>query len=74
VAPDYDPTNRQAAQTYLQDRLARGEVATGLLFVDQGAPDMHDLNDTTSVPLSQVPYEKLCPGRAVLDKLQEAFR
>jgi len=74
VAPDYDPTNRQAAQAYLQEHQARGEVATGLLFVDQGVPDMHELNDTTDVPLSQVPYEKLCPGRAVLDKLQEAFR
>jgi 2-oxoglutarate ferredoxin oxidoreductase subunit beta len=74
VAPDYDPTNRQAAQAYLQQHQARGEVPTGLLFVDQGVPDMHELNDTTDVPLSQVPYEKLCPGRAVLDKLQEAFR
>jgi 2-oxoglutarate/2-oxoacid ferredoxin oxidoreductase subunit beta len=74
VAPDYDPTNRQAAQAYLQEHLAMGEVPTGLLFVDQGAADMHELNDTTDVPLSQVPYEKLCPGRAVLDKLQEAFR
>jgi 2-oxoglutarate/2-oxoacid ferredoxin oxidoreductase subunit beta len=74
VAPDYDPTNRQAAQAYLQEHQARGVVATGLLFVDQGVPDMHELNDTTDVPLSQVPYEKLCPGRAVLDKLQEVFR
>ena len=35
---------------------------------------MHDMNDTTDVALSQVPFEKLCPGRAALDKLQEAFR
>jgi len=26
------------------------------------------------VPLSKVPYEKLCPGKAELDKLQRAFR
>jgi 2-oxoglutarate/2-oxoacid ferredoxin oxidoreductase subunit beta len=74
VAPDYDPTNRQAAQGYLQDHLARGEILTGLLFLDQGAPDMHELNDTTEVPLAQVPYEKLCPGSAALDKLQAVFR
>ena len=52
----------------------RGEVPTGLLYVDKGTGDMHDLNATTDVPLAQLPYEKLCPGNAALDKLQEAFR
>jgi hypothetical protein len=32
------------------------------------------MNQTTDVPLTRVPYEKLCPGSAKLDKLQEAFR
>ncbi len=74
VAEDYDPTNRQAAQAHLQAQMAKGEVPTGLLFLDKGAADMHELNDTSDVPLAQLPYEKLCPGRAALDKLQEAFR
>jgi 2-oxoglutarate ferredoxin oxidoreductase subunit beta len=74
VAPDYDPTNRQAAQAYLQQRQAGGELATGLLFVDQTAPDMHELNGTTEVPLTRVPFEKLCPGRAALDEIQDNFR
>jgi 2-oxoglutarate ferredoxin oxidoreductase subunit beta len=74
VAPDYDPTNRQAAQAYLQQRQSGGEMPTGLLFVDQTAPDMHELNGTTDVPLTRLPFEKLCPGRAVLDEIQDAFR
>jgi hypothetical protein len=32
------------------------------------------MNGTTDTPLAQVPYDKLCPGSAALDKLQEAFR
>jgi len=35
---------------------------------------MHDISGTTDVPLCKVPYEKLCPGQAELDKLQQAFR
>jgi hypothetical protein len=35
---------------------------------------MHELNATTDVPLTRVPYEKLCPGSAALAKLQEDFR
>jgi len=74
VAADYDPTDRQAASTYLQQRQARGQVPTGLLYVDEKSPEMHEMNATTDVPLSQLPFEKLCPGSAVLDKIQEEFR
>jgi 2-oxoglutarate ferredoxin oxidoreductase subunit beta len=74
VAEDYDPRDRKAAQAYLHASQARGEVPTGLLYIDQGAPDMHAISGTTTVPLSQLPFDKLCPGSATLDKLQEAFR
>jgi 2-oxoglutarate ferredoxin oxidoreductase subunit beta len=74
VAEDYDPTDRQAVSAYLQERQGKGEVPTGLLYVDETAADMHQLNNTTEVPLAQVPYEKLCPGSAALDKLQEDYR
>ena len=74
VAHDYDPTDRRAVFADLQQRQGRGEVATGLLYLDKGAGDMHDMNATTETPLSQLPYEKLCPGNAALDALQEAFR
>jgi 2-oxoglutarate ferredoxin oxidoreductase subunit beta len=74
VAPDYDPTDRQRAYTYLQQRQSKGEVPTGLLFVDKGSGDMHDMLATTEGPLASVPYEKLCPGNAALAELQEAFR
>ena len=74
VAPDYNPRDRQAAYQYLQASQARGEIPTGLLFIDETAAEMHTINDTTEVPLAQVPFEKLCPGSATLDKLQKAFR
>ncbi len=35
---------------------------------------MHDLSGTTDVPLTQLPFEKLCPGKAALDELQRSFR
>ena len=74
VAHDYDPTDRRGVFADLQQRQKRGEVPTGLLYVEKGTGDMHDMNATTEVPLSQVPYEKLCPGNASLARLQEAFR
>jgi 2-oxoglutarate/2-oxoacid ferredoxin oxidoreductase subunit beta len=74
VAEDYDPTDRQAVADHLELHRHRGEIATGLLYVDKQASDMHDTSQTTDVPLSQLPFEKLCPGSAALDELQQSFR
>jgi 2-oxoglutarate ferredoxin oxidoreductase subunit beta len=74
VPPDYDVHDRQKASAYLQASHSRGEVATGLLFVDESVPDMHELNRTSSVPLSRLPYQALNPGKAALAELMEEFR
>jgi 2-oxoglutarate ferredoxin oxidoreductase subunit beta len=74
LAEDYDTGNRQAAAAEVERHRAKGEVPTGLFFVDPKSRDMHDLSGTTEVPLSQVPFEKLCPGSAALDELQKQFR
>ncbi|HEY6476971.1 MAG TPA: 2-oxoacid:ferredoxin oxidoreductase subunit beta [Polyangia bacterium] len=74
LAEDYDTGNRQAAADEVERHRAKGEVPTGLFFVDPKSRDMHDISGTTEVPLSQLPFEKLCPGSAALDELQKSFR
>jgi len=74
VAEDYDPTDRDRAYAYIRDRQADGELVTGLLYLSPDARDMHDQSDTVATPLTQLPYEALCPGSAELDKLQRRFR
>jgi 2-oxoglutarate/2-oxoacid ferredoxin oxidoreductase subunit beta len=72
VPKDYDPTNRQQVLNYLQQK--RDAIATGLLYVDESVPDLHEMNRTPATSLSRVPQEKLCPGAAALNELQEDFR
>jgi len=74
LAEDYDTGSRQAAAAEVELHRGKGEVPTGLFFVDTKSRDMHDISGTTDVPLSQIPYEKLCPGSAALDELQKSFR
>jgi 2-oxoglutarate ferredoxin oxidoreductase subunit beta len=74
VDADYDYTDRQSVNEELQKHQQRGEVPTGLLYLDTRVPDMHDVSGTTDTPLSRVPYEKLCPGSAALATLMEEFR
>ena len=74
VPESYDPTDRAKVTAYLLERQKKHEIVTGLLFVDESVPDVHETNNTSETPLSRVPFEKLCPGATVLDRLQEDFR
>ena len=74
VAEGYDPRSRAGAMAYLMEHQKSGKVPTGLLFVDETAPEKHEISGTVEQPLNQVPFEKLCPGNKALDELQEAFR
>ncbi|MBL8519364.1 MAG: 2-oxoacid:ferredoxin oxidoreductase subunit beta [Betaproteobacteria bacterium] len=71
---DYDPTDRLAAMNYMQSHAARGEVVTGLLYVDPLATDLHLSMNTMEVPLASLGPQELCPGKAALDKINASFR
>ena len=74
VAADYDPTDRRRVWSFLHERQRSGEIPVGLLYVDQNGIEMHEGAKTVKGPLVQVPYEELCPGAAVLERLQGAYR
>ena len=73
VEDGYDPTDRDAAYARVRRLQTAGEVATGLLYIDEGAPDMHALNGTVEQPLVELPFERLCPGSAALEALQKEY-
>ena len=74
VAADYDPTDRATVWSYLHERQRSGEIPVGLLYLDVGGAEMHQANRTVSRPLTDVPFEELCPGSAALEKLQRGYR
>lgn len=74
LAEDYDPTDRAAAFNYVREAQARGEVVTGLLYIDPDTADMHAIAGTSDTPLVDLPYESLCPGSAALAELMEEYR
>jgi 2-oxoglutarate ferredoxin oxidoreductase subunit beta len=74
VTEAYDPTDRGAVIDYLGQTGARGEIATGLLYIEEAGADMHGFLGTVDQPLVDVPYEALCPGSAALEQLQNGWR
>ena len=72
--PEYDPTDRYAAMAFMQSHQARGEVLTGLLYVDPLATDLHTALNTTARPLNTLEAPQLCPGASVLAKINTSLR
>jgi 2-oxoglutarate ferredoxin oxidoreductase subunit beta len=71
---DYDPTDRYAAMSYMNAHAARGEVVTGLLYLDALATDLHTSLNTCAEPLNTMDAHQLCPGTQALDKINDALR
>jgi 2-oxoglutarate ferredoxin oxidoreductase subunit beta len=74
LATDYDPTDRIAAMNHLQTHQARGEIVTGLIFVDPDAQEMHDYLGTVTRPLNQLGDAELTPGAAALELVNQGLR
>jgi 2-oxoglutarate ferredoxin oxidoreductase subunit beta len=69
LADGYDPGDRLAAISHITSHQARGEVVTGLLFVDPSADDLHDHLNTVAAPLNRLAEADLCPGSGALEAL-----
>ena len=71
---EYDPTDRVRAMAYVHEHAARGEVVTGLLYVDSEASDLHEQLGTVELALNNLGAAELCPGSAVLEKINASLR
>ncbi|MGD9601524.1 MAG: 2-oxoacid:ferredoxin oxidoreductase subunit beta [Gammaproteobacteria bacterium] len=74
ASPDYDATDKVAAMNYIQSHQARGEIVTGLLYVDNSAGDIHQNLNTVKVPLNSLGEKELCPGAGMLAKINASLR
>jgi 2-oxoglutarate ferredoxin oxidoreductase subunit beta len=70
----YDPGDRIGAMNYVHAHQARGEVVTGLLYVDAGSRDLHRHLNTVAAPLNALSAHELCPGAATLEKINSTLR
>jgi 2-oxoglutarate ferredoxin oxidoreductase subunit beta len=74
LAANRNPYDRLAAMNALQNSRMKGEILTGLIYLQHGASDLHDILDTTSRPLNTLTEEDLCPGTATLANINAGLR
>jgi 2-oxoglutarate ferredoxin oxidoreductase subunit beta len=74
LAEDYHPTDKFSALKLCHESMARGEYATGIIYIE---PDKADFVETLGIvdePLATLPMSRTRPGKAALDEIMESFR
>jgi len=74
VAEDYNPTDKLAAIRLLHEASARGEFATGIIYIEPDKDDFLTQLNIVDEPLAFLPADKIRPGREVLDAVMEDHR
>ncbi|ACG74332.1 thiamine pyrophosphate protein domain protein TPP-binding [Anaeromyxobacter sp. K] len=70
----FDPRDRTRAVARLMEASARGEVLTGVFFVDAKAASLTDQLRMVEAPLATLPEARVRPPRAVLDEIMASLR
>jgi 2-oxoglutarate ferredoxin oxidoreductase subunit beta len=71
---DYDPSNRISAVKALMESHERGDVLTGVFYIDPKKPNFIDLLNVVDEPLGQLAAERVRPGKPVLDEIMARLK
>jgi 2-oxoglutarate ferredoxin oxidoreductase subunit beta len=74
LSNEWNPEDRIAAASALQKARARGEILTGLLYINAGYHDLHETLNTSMKPLNAMVEKELCPGNERLQILNASLR
>jgi 2-oxoglutarate/2-oxoacid ferredoxin oxidoreductase subunit beta len=74
IEEEYDATNRIRAISRLHEAHEKGEVLTGVFYVNPEAPSFIDMLNVTDHPLATLPESVIRPGKHVLDEVMESLQ
>jgi len=71
---DYDPSNKFDALKAMDEAEKKGEVLTGVFYVDTKKPNFMEMLNMEDAPLATLPESKVRPPKEVLDQVMEELR
>ena len=74
ISVDYDPTDKVEALRVLTEAHDKGEVVTGLFYVNTERESFIDLLNLVDEPLASLPESRVRPPKSVLDEVMEELR
>jgi 2-oxoglutarate ferredoxin oxidoreductase subunit beta len=73
MTEDYSPMDKAKALQMIRATHARGEYATGVLYLEPDKQDFVDMLGLVDEPLAFLDQARVRPGKAALDQIMESF-
>jgi len=70
----WNPQDKVSAMNAIQSAKEKGEILTGLVYIEPNTNALHDVLNTTKTPLNTLKEDVLCPGVDALEVLNESLR
>ena len=70
---DLDVSDRSAAMQAIREHKDKGNILTGLLYVNADSEDFHGIQGTIQKPLRDCNEVELCPGSKALDAINDGL-
>lgn len=74
LASGWDPTSRQSAAAQLHESRAKGEILTGLIYIDTESRELHEILNTVKKPLNSLTEKDLTPSQDILAAINAGHR
>ncbi|MBI1940948.1 MAG: 2-oxoacid:ferredoxin oxidoreductase subunit beta [Acidobacteria bacterium] len=74
LGTDYDPTNKVDALRVLTEAHDKGEIVTGLFYIDTERETFLDLLNMVDEPLATLPESRVRPPKRVLQEIMEELK
>ncbi|HET9179335.1 MAG TPA: 2-oxoacid:ferredoxin oxidoreductase subunit beta [Terriglobia bacterium] len=71
---DFDPTNRTETLKVLMEAHEKGEILTGLFYLDTQKPNFMELLNFVDEPLATLPESSVRPPKKVLDEVMDSLK
>jgi len=72
--PAWEPASRAAAMMRLHEARQRGEILTGVIYLEPAGRDLHAMLNTARLPLNALQEKDLCPGSSALERINAENR
>ena len=70
----WDPTNKDSSFKQLHQAREKGEILTGLIYIEPESSELHEVIKTVNEPLNSLTEKDLMPGLAALEMINEESR
>ena len=73
ISTSWDPRNKFSAINHLNESKTRGQILTGLFYINTESRDFHESLNTVDKALNKLSKEELCPGSDALSSINQQF-